>query len=446
MKQALLSLFFSVLSFTAYSQNSFKARLDSLFVGLDTNQKLMGSIALYKNGKVLYATAIGYKHITGAKKTPSGINTKYRIGSVSKMFTASMIFQLVDEKKLALDTKLSAFFPKMVNAEKITVAQLLNHHSGIHNFTDDPVYTTYYTKTKTQAEMLAVLYQLKADFEPGTKGQYSNTNYLLLGYIIEKVTGNSYANELKTRITKKLKLENTYFGGPADVKKDEALSYRNDSNGWLEEPQTDMSVPHGAGAIVSTPVDLTKFVSALFQGRLFSDSLLVKMKALEDDYGMGCFESPFYEKKSMGHTGSIDAFVSTLNYFGEDSLAISFTCNGLNYEMNDVLIGVLSIVYGYPYQLPSFKTFNLKNTPLANYEGVYAAPGFPLKIIIKEKEGKLTAQATDQSAFTLEAKSDTHFVFDAANIEIVFTIGTGGVINTFNFSQSALELVFTKEK
>lgn len=445
MKQVLVAyLLFTSLS--GFAQNINKTKLDSLFVGLDTNQKVMGSIALYKNGKVLYTNAIGHRHIKGVEKLRPNSATKYRIGSITKMFTATMIFQLVDEKKLTLDTKLSAFFPRMVNADKITIVQLLNHHSGIHSFTNDEAFISYYTKTKTQAQMLEILYQLKADFEPGAKGKYSNTNYVLLGYIIENITGNTYADELKTRITKKIKLEDTYFGTAADVKKNEALSYTYQNGDWTVEPQTDMSVPHGAGAIVSTPTDLGRFATAVFQRKLFSDSLLKKMVVQTDGYGMGCFESPFYEKTSLGHTGSIDAFQSSLNYFGNDSLVVAFSSNGINYEMNDVLIAVLNIVYNKPYELPNFKTFELKNTLLTAYEGVYEAPGFPTKITIKVKDGKLTAQATGQNAFPLDAKSDTHFVYNLADIEIDFSIETGGIINSFNFRQSGLELLFTKEK
>jgi D-alanyl-D-alanine carboxypeptidase len=422
-------------------------KLDTLFARLDANNKAMATVTVYKNGKVLYNKSIGYKKIEGTTKQVADVHTKYRIGSITKMFTATMIFELVDEKKLTLDTKLSQFFPKITNADKITIGNMLNHHSGIHNFTNDDAFTTYNTAAKTQTELLDMFYKMPADFEPGKKGQYSNTNYVLLGYIIEKVTGKSYAHELKTRITNKIGLKETYYGGPADVKKNEAYSYNFETKNWQQEQETNMDIPHGAGAIVATSTDLTKFATALFQGKLISDSLLKKMKTDTDDYGYGCFEMPFREHTSYGHTGGIDGFSSMLGYFPSDSLAVAIVSNGINYSLNEIMINVLNIVYyQYDYKIPTFTSIALNPDKLAAYEGLYAAPGFPLKITVKAVDDKLTAQATGQNSFVLDAKSKTLFKFDSAGITMDFIIEDGGIINQFNFSQGSLELLFTKEK
>jgi D-alanyl-D-alanine carboxypeptidase len=421
------------------------AKLDTLFARLDANNK--ATVTVYKNGKVLYNKSIGYKKIEGTAKQAADVHTKYRIGSITKMFTAAMIFELVDEKKLALDTKLDTFFPKIANANIITIGNMLNHHSGIHNFTNDDAYMTYHTSAKTQAELLEIFYKMPADFAPGEKAEYSNTNYVLLGYIIEKITGKSYAHELKTRITNKIGLKETYYGGPADVKKNEAYSYSFEGKNWQHEQETNMDIPHGAGAIVATSTDLTKFATALFQGKLFSDSLLKKMKTDTDEYGYGCFEMPFYDQKSYGHTGGIDGFSSMLAYFPSDSLAVAIVSNGMSYSLNEVMINVLNIVYyENDYAIPTFTSIALNPDKLAAYEGLYSAPGFPLKITIKAVDDKLTAQATGQNSFVLDAKSKTLFKFDSAGITIDFIITDGGTINQFKFKQSGLDLLFTKEK
>lgn len=439
-------VFVLLLNNSAKAQTTDYTKLDTFFTRLNTHNKAMASIAVYKNGKKLYTNAIGYKKIDGATKIPVNINTKYRIGSITKMFTATMVMQLVDEKKLTLNTKLSAFFPKIANAQKITIAHMLNHHSGIHNFTNDDSYLNYYTTPKTKAELLEIFYTMPADFEPGKKAQYSNTAYVLLGYIIEEVTGKSYAQALNKRIIEKADLKGIYYGSATDVKKNEAYSYTFNDNKWVQEAETNMNIPHGAGAIVSTASAVAQFSTALFQGKLCSDSLLKKITTMQDGYGMGCFELPFYERVSYGHTGGIDGFTSMLGYFTDDSLAIALTCNGNNYPANDIMINALSIIYkNDTYKVPSFTSKEIDSKKLKAYEGVYATPDFPLKVTILSDGKNLIAQATGQAPFPLNAENDSLFRFDEAGIVINFIIEESGAINQFNFKQGAAKFLFTKE-
>lgn len=445
MKKLIPTLLLLLVTFLGSAQSINTQKLDSLFNALEANNKMMASAMIYKNGKVLYAKAIGYKKIDDKQKLPADIATKYRIGSITKMFTATMIFQLVDEGKLTLDTKLDKFYPKVPSADKITIGQLLNHRSGLHNLTSDAGYLQYYTQKKTQSEMLELIYKLPVDFTPGTNAEYSNTNYILLGYLIEYLTGKTYAEELTNRICAKAGLTNTYFGSAIDTKKNEASSYSYTGKGWQEEAETEMSIPHGAGAIVSTPTDLSKFAEALFQGKLISKSSLDAMMKQIDGYGMGCFTFPFGERTSYGHTGGIDAFSSLLGYFSFDSLSAAITINGSNYNINDVMIALLSVAFGKPYEVPSMEKVVFTPEELAAYEGVYAAENFPLKITIKAVDGALTGQATGQGAFPLEANSETSFTFKAAGIKIDFMI-EDGVINKFNFSQGGGKYLFEKQK
>jgi CubicO group peptidase (beta-lactamase class C family) len=193
------------------AQDINKSKLDSFFYALALHNKGMGSVAISSGGVLVYQKAIGYSQIKDDIKTRATINTKYRIGSITKMFTTTMIFQLIEEGNLSLSNALSTWFPKIPNAEKITIGEMLSHHSGLHNFTNDSSYLTYMTKPQTEAAMLAIIEKSPSDFEPGTKGEYSNTNFLLLGYIIEKITGKPYKEELKRRITSKIGLTDTYM-------------------------------------------------------------------------------------------------------------------------------------------------------------------------------------------------------------------------------------------
>jgi len=402
-----------------FSQDFNKAKMDSLFTVLSDKNKAMGSLAISKNGKLVYSNSIGYAVADSVKKVPATIKTKYRIGSITKMFTAVIIFQLIDEKKLSLEDNLDKYFPGVVNASKISIGELLSHKSGLHNFTDDSLFLTYNQKPHSQKEMLDMISVMPIDFEPGTKREYSNTNFVLLGFIAEKITKKTYSELLKKRITDKLKLSDTYVGGKTNPANNESYSYSY-INDWKLEPETDMSVPAGAGAIVSTPVDLTKFIEGLFAGKLISDSSLAKMTTVKEGFGMGILQIPFYNKKALGHNGAIDGFGSTLSYFQKDSVAIAYCTNGQLYPMNDILIGVLSIYFNKPYNLPAFNSISLESSDLDKYLGIYSCEDIPIKITVSKDKNTLIAQATGQQSFPLDPSAKDIFRFDRADVTMEF--------------------------
>jgi CubicO group peptidase (beta-lactamase class C family) len=435
-----LGLIFFAGQLTAQSLNT--AKLDSLFTKLSDNNKAMASVAISKNGHILYSKAIGYSSINDGDKIPSTEKTKYRIGSVTKMFTAVMMLQLAEEGKISLDETLDKYFPDIPNATTITIKHLLNHRSGIHSFTDDSTYLSYMTQPKTEKEMLSIIASSKPDFEPGSKYHYSNSNYVILGYIIEKVCHKPYKEVLEERITSKTGLTDTYYGGKTDIKARESHSYLFENNNWVQQPETDLSIPHGAGALVSTPTDLVKFIEALFSYKLINKSSVISMKTMVDGYGMGMVMFPFYERKAYGHDGAIDGFNSILAWFPEDSVAVAYCSNGLGYPMNDILIGILSICFNKPYSIPTFKTISLTTEELDKYLGVYASSELPIRITVTKDKTTLIAQGEGQEAFALEATEKDLFRYDAAGIVMEFHPDS----NEFILEQGGGVFHFTKEK
>ncbi|MBT2556333.1 beta-lactamase family protein [Hymenobacter sp. ISL-91] len=426
---------------SALAQGSFnQPRLDSLLTSLETHHRAMGSLTLSQAGKVVYNRAFGQQQ-PGVPATPA---TRYRIGSVSKLFTATMLMQLVEEGKLKLDAPLATWFPQLPNATRITVDQLLHHRSGLHSFTSDAAYATYMNQPQTQAQMLAIMSKPAPDFEPGAKFEYSNTNYVLLGYIVEKVTGQPYKQALQKRITGKLGLKDTYHGGPIDPRQQEAASFIWSGSTWLANPETDMTIPGGAGALVSTPTDLTRFIEGLFGGRLVKPATLQQMMALQDGYGAALTSIPFGTKKGYGHGGLIDAFQSSLIYFPTDKLALAYCQNGNNFPLNDVLIGALASYYGTPYRLPDLRPATpmaLTATDLAPLTGTYASTQMPLKVTVTASGTTLIAQATGQPALPLTAKSKTQFTFEPAGIIMDFDADR----HTFTLQQGGGRYLFTRE-
>jgi CubicO group peptidase (beta-lactamase class C family) len=412
--------------------------LDSLFQVLEKKDKFMGSIAISKNGELLYSNTIGYCNIETSKK--ANYKTKYRIGSISKMFTASLILKAIEENKLSLNQTLDKYFPQIENSKKITIENLLNHRSGINNFTNDPIYLTYNTEFKSQKEMIEIITKGKSDFEPNSKAEYSNSNYVLLSYILEKIYKKDYNSILIKKIIKPIGLKNTNFGDKTNLLNDESYSY-NFEKKWIKETETDMSIPMGAGAIVSNPIDLTIFIEQLFAGKIISEKSLTLMRTMNEKFGLGVFEFTYLDKKGYGHTGGIDGFQSVVNYFPEEKLAIAIISNGTIYPNRSILLCAESSYFNKPFEMPTFENIEINSEVLNSYVGQYASSQIPLKITITKQENKLFAQATGQSAFPLEASNSNSFKFEQAGIVLEFN----SLKNEMTLKQGGKEFIFTKE-
>lgn len=438
MKKILIISLITLISTTCFCQTFNKQRLDSLFQVLEKKDKFMGSIAISKNGELLYSNTIGYCNIETSKK--ANYKTKYRIGSISKMFTASLILKAIEENKLSLNQTLDKYFPQIENSKKITIENLLNHRSGINNFTNDPIYLTYNTEFKSQKEMIEIITKGKSDFEPNSKAEYSNSNYVLLSYILEKIYKKDYNSILIKKIIKPIGLKNTNFGDKTNLLNDESYSY-NFEKKWIKETETDMSIPMGAGAIVSNPTDLTIFIEQLFAGKIISEKSLTLMRTMNEKFGLGVFEFTYLDKKGYGHTGGIDGFQSVVNYFPEEKLAIAIVSNGTIYPNRSILLCAESSYFNKQFEMPTFENVEINSEILNSYVGQYASQQIPLKIVITKKENKLFAQATGQSAFPLEASNSNSFKFEQAGIVLEFN----SLKNEMILKQGGKEFIFTKE-
>lgn len=257
-------------------------------------------------------------------------------------------------------------------------------------------------------------------FSPNKKYEYSNSNYVILTFIAEDVSKKTFSDLLNEIIVNTCKLTNTGLGSTINAKNNEALSYSKGKN-WKIESETDMSIPLGAGAIVSTPHDLNIFLNHLFNNKLISKSSVELMKTIKEGYGLGLIKAPFYNTSGYGHTGGIDGFQSNAIYFPSEKVSVAFTSNAIAYPMNNILIGVLSIYFGKEYLLPIFKKpLELKSEELDKYIGVYSDSSFPLKITISKEENVLKAQATGQSQFSLDCYELHTFKFEPAMLTLVF--------------------------
>lgn len=410
---------------------SFDARkLDGLFDVLEKNDKMMGVVTINRDGRTIYSRALGYARISGAEKVKNDAETVFPIASLTKTFTAVLIFQLIEEKKLTLETKLSEFFPQIANAERITIEQMLNHRSGIHNFSLDADYQEWKTVPHTKKEMLARFAGYKPEFEPNEKEVYSNTPYILLGYIIENLTKSTFGEQLDRRIVKKIGLKNTFLDGVAGKaarSKNRAVSYTFGGGRWHPvEKRAQPSNTAAAGGIVSTTADVIRFAAALFDHKLIGAKSLETMTApptvTGNDTAKGIARIVFNNKTKVGYTydGSVDSFGSVYFYVPSDRLAVAVTTNGQNYPSGEIFWLVMRTLYGAPAPIPSFAPVALPDEKLSKYEGTYSLEGTDLKIIVKKEDSKLSAQMTGEPPIVLEPTGETKFQFAPDGVLLEF--------------------------
>lgn len=416
-----------------------RAKLDQLFDRLLEKNKGMGGVVLAKDGNILYSRSFGYRQIKGNEKQPLTAETKYRIGSITKTFTAVMIFQLVEEGKLKLTDTLDKFFPQIPNASRITLAHILNHRSGIHDIEHDGVWGK---QSRTKDEVVARIAQGQPNFEPDARHQYSNAGYILLGQIVEKAGGKPYQQALKERITSRIGLKDTYLGVEnTDPGRNEALSYSY-LGGWRESPEISFSITGGAGSILSTPADMTKFIQALFDRKLVSQRSLDQMKTMRDGEGMGMEPFTFAGKTLYGHTGGSSTSGAWLAYFPDEKLALAYTTNAKIYPVRNIVTGVFDIYWNRPFQIPTFDAFTVSPEILDRYVGVYTIAGTPARMTVTRDGATLYIKAGAEGAgVPLEATAEDKFKIDP------------GVVFEFDAAKGQLTIkrpngdrVFKKEK
>lgn len=417
------------------------ADLDAFFDQLEAQHQFMGSVQIIKNDSILYQRSLGYSDIEQEKQAST--TTQYAIGSITKTYTAALVLMAIEESKIDLDSRLEHFFPEIYHAKDIQIRHLLQHRSGIPNVTSEMDYLDWHTQAHSREEMLARLKKYTSLFEPGSHFAYSNSNYILLTYILEDVYQMDYASILKEKITQPLGLENTYAGSTPNAAVDSTVSYLYQDT-WKKEPTTHYSVPLGAGNIFSTVSDLNRFAQALFSGKLLSAASMKDMLDIKDGFGLGIITFPFYDIVGYGHSGGIDGFQSFFGYLPYEQLGYTILSNGARFPLNDIGIAMLQAATGKgSIQIPSFDACQLSEVEQEQYSGIYSSKQIPLKITIRKSDKGLSVQATGQPSLELDCEEENHtFSYKLAGLKIIFTPEQ----NSFRLLQAGGDFLFIKEE
>lgn len=401
----------------------------------------MGSFVIAKNGKIVFNRVIGYSEVNKFKKRLANTSTRYNIASVSKMFTATMIFQLIDEDQLSLKTTLYDYFPDVPNAKEITIEHLLEHKSGLYDVSNDNEDSEWLTRPHSKEEMLEKITKGKTHFSPGAETRYNNSGYILLGYILEKITRQAYNENLQSRICSRIGLRNTYSPLNNHLRKNEARPY-NYVLGW--EKIKDIYSPNDTGAdnILSTPSDLIIFNDALLNGKLISKASQEAMLTFkEGNEGRGIDKTQFFQYTAYGHDGGTYGIHSTVQSFPAEEFSIAYCINGEVYPHNSIMPAMLKIWYDAPYSIPSFNEYLMRKKDLKAYTGRYYNKEADVTMTITRRGTSLIAkESRSHLKMRLYALNNQKFRISQKEIDIEFN----AVNRRFVLTQDGSAIVFEK--
>lgn len=286
----------------------------------------MGSVLVARGEKVLFSKGYGFANMEW--QIPNAPSTKFRLGSVTKQFTAASILILEDRGKLKTSDRVKKYLPDAPAAwDQITIYNLLTHTSGIPEFVSLPDYPKLKLSGSTSIQSYTRFRDKGLDFQPGERFAYSNSNYLLLGYLIEQISGESYEEFLKRNVLTPLGMNDTGHDSHALIPR-RASGYSAHLEGMVNADYIDMTVPQAAGALYSTTEDLLRWEQGLFGGKLLSAASLKKMTTpFKETYARGLIVRTMKERTMIAHAGGIDGFEAFLAYYPEDRLTVVVLAN-----------------------------------------------------------------------------------------------------------------------
>ncbi len=401
-----------------------------------------GTALVAENRKVIYKNAFGMANMEwGIPNTPE---TRFRLGSITKQFTAMLTLQLVEQGKIKLDAKISAYLPdyRQDTGQKVTIHHLLTHTSGIPSYTGSPNFRENVSRNPyIVAEFVKKYASGDLQFEPGTKYAYNNSGYFLLGAIIERVTGKPYEQVLKENILDPAGMKNTGYDHHDTLIQKRASGYAKTPDGYNNAPYLDMSIPYAAGSMYSTVADLYLWDQALYTDKLLSvQSKELMYKPFLENYAYGwvvtnaAFKQNDKAVQVIRHGGGINGFATILERFPkEKNLIVILDNTGQNVERLSETIA--KILYSQPYEPPKMsivamleKTIrekgieagiaeyrDLKTKQAATYdfaEGELNQLGYRLMGTGKVKEAveifKLNVEAYPQAFNTYDSLGEAH--------------------------------------
>jgi len=326
-------------------------RLDR-FVAAHAARGFSGSVLAAHNGQVLLSK--GYGPANREHDVPATPQTKYRIGSITKQFTAAAILVLQQRGTLSVQDPVRKHVPDAPAAwDAVTIHHLLTHTSGIININALPDYSKMLTATLTPRENVARLFDKPLQFEPGSKYQYSNSGYILLGHIIEIVSGKTYGEFLRENIFEPLGMRSSGYDDPKAILPHRASGYNLEKTGLVHAPYRDMSIPYAAGALYSTVEDYYRWDQALYSDKLLSKASRDAMfTAYKDSYGYGWTIIRQFDRTRIAHGGVMHGFASFAVRFPDEKVCVVVFSNINMAPSGEIAPGLAGLLFGADVEWP----------------------------------------------------------------------------------------------
>jgi len=414
---------------TAGIAQDLQSKLDSIMNTYNRLSKFNGNVLVAKDGNILLQKSYGFRD--AENKIANDANTIFQIGSLTKQFTTAILLKLQEQNKLSIKDKLSKYIPDFPKGDSITIEQLASHTAGVYNYTNQSAFmATEASKPIERLKLIGLFKNKPLDFQPGSRWSYSNSGYILLGYIIEKVTGKPYEKVVREMIFEPLGMTRSGFDFANLKDNDKAIGY-NVLNEDMIIPAAivDSSVAFAAGAIYTTTGDLYKWHRGLATNKILSkESQQLAFRPIKNFYGLGWFVDSFDHKLEQSHGGGIFGFVSYINRIPEDDVVIILFNNTGGNDLQSISNNLRAALYGKPFTLPQErKQVKLAESVLKEYEGTYdLAPNFSLKMTVEN--GKLMGEATGQPKVEMFAEKQDHFFLKIVDAQITFVRGNDGKV------------------
>jgi CubicO group peptidase (beta-lactamase class C family) len=437
MKKRLLFILTLLISTSLFAQKM-KEKIDHYIQEYVQDKDFNGTALVVKDKKIILKKGYGLRNIEeGLRNNIDGI---YQVASLTKQFTAAVIMQLEKEGKLTLLDKLSKYFPEYPDGKKIEISHLLNHTSGLYDFINDPELLKKNVSIPSQKEELLSMFmksQLKS--EPGEKYRYSNTGYMLLGYIIESVTQTSFEQNVRQRILQPLKMTQSGFDfiNLKNINKEKGYTSIKDP-APVSSIIVDSTISYASGALYSTVDDLYKWERAIYTEKILSQhTWKTVFTPYKNKYGYGWGIDTFYSKEVLGHGGNIPGFSSYILRVPQDKVVIILLDNSSSAALAKMAKSIVAILYEQPYEAFNKKvTKEMDATELQKFVGVYETSPL-LSITIALEGNQLKASPTGRGFYDIFYESDKVFKLKVIDAKIEFISDDTGGVTELIFHQGA---------
>lgn len=367
---------------TLFAQDKFE-QIENLLNKYHEYGQFNGSALVADDGQVIFSDGFGMANME--YDIPNRPDTKHRLGSITKQFTAALVLQLVEEGKLELDKPISAYLPKYDGpaSEVVTIHHLLTHSSGIPSYTSFPGFFQEKSRDPASpAEFVKTFADSTLQFDPGERFSYNNSGYFLLGHIIEEVTGKSYEQVLQEKIFDPLEMKDTGYDHYATILKNRAAGYEKRGDNYVNAPYLDMSIPYAAGSLYSTAEDLYTWDRALYEKKILSEESKNLMFSPqipdgEEQYGYGWSIANIPVGKSgdslpiVAHGGGINGFNTLIVRLPEEDDLIVLLNNTGGTNLRDIAVGINNILHGEEAEMPK-RSIAMEILPIFAEDGVDA--------------------------------------------------------------------------